>query len=151
MVWVRERTIPTERSPLVGEVIANFFADRGCHVFSVTDPYGRILDFLDRSSSFLSSSFTYHIKYFRLHLEVGRQRDRSSNPGGIKNSNFSILCRPAPGYTQPPIQWLSADFSSGVKRQEREADHSPPTSAMSRKMDLYIQTPPILFRCVVLS
>jgi hypothetical protein len=25
MVWVRERTIPTERPPLVGEVIANFF------------------------------------------------------------------------------------------------------------------------------
>jgi hypothetical protein len=24
MVWVRERTIPTERTPLVGEVIANF-------------------------------------------------------------------------------------------------------------------------------
>jgi hypothetical protein len=24
MVWVRERTIPTERPPLVGEVIANF-------------------------------------------------------------------------------------------------------------------------------
>jgi hypothetical protein len=23
MVWVRERTIPTERPPLVGEVIAN--------------------------------------------------------------------------------------------------------------------------------
>ena len=26
---VRERTIPTERPPLVGEVSANFFADRG--------------------------------------------------------------------------------------------------------------------------
>jgi hypothetical protein len=25
------------------------FADRGCHVVSVTDPYGRILRFLDRS------------------------------------------------------------------------------------------------------
>jgi hypothetical protein len=25
MVWVRERTIPTERPPLVGEVIANFW------------------------------------------------------------------------------------------------------------------------------
>jgi hypothetical protein len=25
------------------------FADKGCHVVSVTDPYGRILDFLDRS------------------------------------------------------------------------------------------------------
>jgi hypothetical protein len=24
------------------------FADRGCHVVSVTDPYGRILEFLDR-------------------------------------------------------------------------------------------------------
>jgi hypothetical protein len=28
------------------------FADRGCHVVSVTDPYGRIPDFLDRSRYF---------------------------------------------------------------------------------------------------
>jgi hypothetical protein len=28
------------------------FVDRGCHVISVTDPYGRILDFLDRSRYF---------------------------------------------------------------------------------------------------
>jgi hypothetical protein len=28
------------------------FADRGCHVVSVTDPYCRILDFLDRSCYF---------------------------------------------------------------------------------------------------
>jgi hypothetical protein len=28
------------------------FADRGCHVVSVTDPYGRILNFLDRSRYF---------------------------------------------------------------------------------------------------
>jgi hypothetical protein len=28
------------------------FADRGCHVVRVTDPYGRILDFLDRSRYF---------------------------------------------------------------------------------------------------
>jgi hypothetical protein len=28
------------------------YADRGCHVASVTDPYGRILDFLDRSRYF---------------------------------------------------------------------------------------------------
>jgi hypothetical protein len=51
MVWVRERTIPTERPPLVGEVIANF-GDRGCHMVSVTDPYARIPDFLDRSRYF---------------------------------------------------------------------------------------------------
>jgi hypothetical protein len=52
MVRVRERTIPAERPPLVGEVIANIFADRGCHVVSVTDPYGRILGFLDRNRYF---------------------------------------------------------------------------------------------------
>jgi hypothetical protein len=28
------------------------FANKGCHVVSVTDPYGRILDFLDRSRYF---------------------------------------------------------------------------------------------------
>jgi hypothetical protein len=28
------------------------FADKGCHVISVTDPYGRNLDFLDRSRYF---------------------------------------------------------------------------------------------------
>jgi hypothetical protein len=45
LAWVRERTILTERLPLVGEVSANFFADRGSHVVGETDPYGRNLDF----------------------------------------------------------------------------------------------------------
>jgi hypothetical protein len=48
---VRERTIPTERPPLVGEVSSNL-ADRGCHVVSVMDLYGLILSFLDRSRYF---------------------------------------------------------------------------------------------------
>jgi hypothetical protein len=52
MVRVRKQTILTERPPLVGEVIANFFADRGCHVVGMTDPYGHILGFLDRSRYF---------------------------------------------------------------------------------------------------
>jgi hypothetical protein len=46
MARARVRTIPTERPPLVGEVSTNF-----CHMVSVTDPYGRILDFLDRFHS----------------------------------------------------------------------------------------------------
>jgi hypothetical protein len=49
VAWVRKRTVPTERQPLVGEVSSNFFADRGCHVVSVTNPYGRIFGFLHRS------------------------------------------------------------------------------------------------------
>jgi hypothetical protein len=50
---VRERNISTERLPFLGEISANIFADRECHVVSVTDPYGRILGFLDRSPYFI--------------------------------------------------------------------------------------------------
>jgi hypothetical protein len=42
---VRERTIPTER-------LVPTFADRGCQVVSLTDSYGRILGFLNRSRYF---------------------------------------------------------------------------------------------------
>jgi hypothetical protein len=51
VAWVRERTIPTEWLPFVSEVRTKF-ADRGCHVVNATDPYGRILWFLDRSRYF---------------------------------------------------------------------------------------------------
>jgi hypothetical protein len=42
---------------------------------------------------------------------------------------FSITCRRPLGPTQPPIQWVPAALSSEVKWQEREADHSLPSSA----------------------
>jgi hypothetical protein len=51
VAWVREWTIPTERLRLSSKLVP-IFADRGCHVVSVTDPYGRILGFLDRSRYF---------------------------------------------------------------------------------------------------
>ena len=38
---VRERTVPTERPPPVGEVSANFPRIEGCHVVSATVPHGR--------------------------------------------------------------------------------------------------------------
>jgi hypothetical protein len=37
---VRERTMPTERPPLVGEVVPTFVG-RGCRVVSAADSYGR--------------------------------------------------------------------------------------------------------------
>jgi hypothetical protein len=43
---VSEWTIPTERPQLVGEARANVC---WCRVVSATDPYGRILYFLNRS------------------------------------------------------------------------------------------------------
>jgi hypothetical protein len=48
VAWVRKRTIPAERPPLVGEISVNFFGWR-CNVVSVTDPHDRILVFLNRS------------------------------------------------------------------------------------------------------
>jgi hypothetical protein len=54
---VRERTIPTERPPLVGEVLVLTFADRGCRVVSATDSHVVVnLGFLDRSRYFFLSS-----------------------------------------------------------------------------------------------
>jgi hypothetical protein len=41
---VRKRTIPTKRPKLVPTL-----ADRGCRMVSVTDPYSRILGFIDWS------------------------------------------------------------------------------------------------------
>jgi hypothetical protein len=42
---VRERTIPTERPPLVDEVTANILRIEGCRIVSAADPYGRNLVF----------------------------------------------------------------------------------------------------------
>jgi hypothetical protein len=41
---------PSDRR--LSEKLVPTFADRGCHVVSVTDPYGRILGFLDRNRYF---------------------------------------------------------------------------------------------------
>jgi hypothetical protein len=46
---VRKRTIPTERPPLLTAKLVLTSADRECHVVSVTDLYGHILGFLDRT------------------------------------------------------------------------------------------------------
>jgi hypothetical protein len=53
-----------------------------------------------------------------------------------------MLSRPTLGPTQPPIQWLPEALSSGVKRQGREADHSPPVSVEVKKMWIYTSTSP---------
>jgi hypothetical protein len=47
---VRERTIPTEQPPLVGEVSANFCGYWGVAWSVRRIPYGRNLGFLDQTS-----------------------------------------------------------------------------------------------------
>jgi hypothetical protein len=65
----------------------------------------------------------------------------ASSPGMEKNFHFSISHRPALRFTQPSIQRVSWSLSPGVKRQGREADHSPPTSAEGKKAWIYTATP----------
>jgi hypothetical protein len=43
---------------------------------------------------------------------------------------FDIASRSALGPTQPPIQCLPGVLSSGVKRSEREANHSLPSGTL---------------------
>jgi hypothetical protein len=40
---------------------------------------------------------------------------------------------------------LPGALSPGVKRQRREADHSPPASAEVKKIWIYTSTPPYAF------
>jgi hypothetical protein len=77
-------------------------------------------------------------------LWAGRPRGRSSSPVRGKNFHFSMSSRQAMGPNQPPIQWVLGALSPEVKRPGREADHSPPTSAVVKKRWVYTSTPPYI-------
>jgi hypothetical protein len=65
-------------------------------------------------------------------------------PTGTGNFFFTTASRPALGPTQPPIQWVPG-APLGVKRQEREADHSPPSSSQVENAWGYTYTPQYAF------
>jgi hypothetical protein len=108
------------------------------------------------SSSLLSTKV--NIKIYKIIILFVAFRNRDSSVGiatgyGLDNRRVGvrvpvgsrIFCPPRRpdrlwGSTQPPIQWVP-----GVKRQGREADHSPPTSAEVKKMWIYASTPPYAF------
>jgi hypothetical protein len=72
-------------------------------------------------------------------LLAGRPMGRSSNPIRVKKFNFST----------PSRQALCSVYdccSPGVKRPEREADHSLLTSAEIKKTLVYTSTPPYGFK-----
>jgi hypothetical protein len=58
---------------------------------------------------------------------------------GLRIFLFTTASRPVLEPTQPPIQWVPGSLSLGVKRQGREADHSPPPSAEVKEyVELYL-------------
>jgi hypothetical protein len=56
-----------------------------------------------------------------------------SIPGTARISLVSTESRSALGPTQAPIVWVAGALSPGVKRQGRETDHSPPSTATVKK------------------
>jgi hypothetical protein len=58
---------------------------------------------------------------------------------------FTTASRKVLGPTQPPIQWVTGALSLRVKRPEREADNSPPSSAEVKNALSYISTPQYVF------
>jgi hypothetical protein len=55
---------------------------------------------------------------------------------------FTTSSRAALGLTQHPIQWVAGALSLGLKRPEREADHSPPSNAeVNEWVELYLHSP----------
>jgi hypothetical protein len=65
---------PESASELYRRLLAKLvpiFAARGCHVVSVTDPYGRILGFLDRSRFFF---FQVALQLYSTRLSGPRSR-----------------------------------------------------------------------------
>jgi len=64
---------------------------------------------------------------------------------------FTTASRLALELTQAPIQWIPGALSLGIKRLEREADHSPSFSAKVKEfVKLYLRSP-MRFHGVVLS
>jgi hypothetical protein len=63
---------------------------------------------------------------------------------GLGNFLLTTESRPALGLNQPPIQWVPGDLSLEVKRPEREADYSLPSSAEVKE---YLQSPNTPSRC----
>jgi hypothetical protein len=56
--------------------------------------------------------------------------------------DFPHLSRPAPGPTQPPVQWVPG-LSRGQRRPGHDADHTPPSIAEVKKELSYTSTHPI--------
>ena len=76
---------------------------------------------------------------------VGIASDYGLDGPGIESRcrrDFPHLSRPVLGPTQPPLKWVPS-LSRGEERPGRDADPSPPSSAVVKKEQSYTSTPPL--------
>ena len=65
-------------------------------------------------------------------IETGYGLDGPVIESRWEGRDFPHLSRPALGPTQPPVQWVPG-LSRGKERPGRDADPSPPSSAVVKK------------------
>ena len=90
----------------------------------------------------VASAFT--LKHYKISgpVQLSRYSDwlRGSNPG--EGRDFPHLSRPVLGSTPPPVQWAPS-ISRDKERPGRDADPSPPSSAVVKKQQSYTSAPPM--------
>jgi hypothetical protein len=80
------------------------------------------------------------VEYHWTRLRAGQSEFGSRR--GLVIFVFDTVSRPSVEITQPSIQWVQGALSLGIKRPEREADHSPPSSAEVKEcVELYLHSP----------
>jgi hypothetical protein len=121
VAWVRERIIPIERPPFVGEVSVNFL-DTGCYVVSVMDSYCPILGFLDRNRYF---SFQVAPQLYSRSW-VGPVPDplllRKSGSAGNWTRASGSVTRNSDHFTTEAVIW-SSDTNTNVVRNWDSPEH----------------------------
>jgi hypothetical protein len=70
-------------------------------------------------------------------LGLGDKGGGSSIPGRVKKFSLLQIVQTGSGVHQTSYKMGTGGSFLGVKRQGREADHSPPTSAKVKKMWIY--------------
>jgi hypothetical protein len=80
-------------------------------------------------------------------LQAGRLRGRSSRLGRVKNFLHVVQIGSEADSASYPMR--TGSLSPWVKRQGREADHLPPTSAEVKKMWIYTSAPSYVFMVVL--
>jgi hypothetical protein len=88
---------------------------------------------LERHGAFQRILVTRGSRDTAIGVAMGYGLDRPCSIPGIVPFSLIHNVQIASGATQPHIQLLPGALSPGVKRQRREADHSPPSSAEDKK------------------
>jgi hypothetical protein len=94
---------------------------------------------------FVERSFAYISYFVRAAIAQSVLRVATGCMIGVRGFDSRRASRPTLGPTHPPIHWVPEAILPGVKRQGREADHSPLSSAEVNNTWRHTCTPQYVF------